>query len=292
MFCDAHNHLHDTRLDPWREQITDELNRLGVRMVVNGASESDWEAVLRLSSETVLPSIGLHPWYVANRSEKWKQTFERLLDSANCAVGEIGLDRWMENPDLSAQEEVFITQLRMAAERNLPVSIHCLKAWGRLDEILRREPRPAAGFLLHSYGGPLEMVRGFAELGGYFSLSGYFAHPRKARRREVFKAVPIDRLLLETDAPDMLPPENLNAYQLGALNHPGNIMNVYRFAAELLGRAEAELAAIVEENFFRLFGTLEQKNSNHLARRGEPKSTGHVADRPITAVAVQPPIAR
>src|SRR5690606_11232155 len=118
----------------------------------------------------------------------------------------------IENPDLPAQEEVFVRQLELAAERNVPATIHCLKAWGRLNEILRAEKRPACGFLLHSYGGPAEMVRGFAGLGAFFSISGHFANERKSRQRETFRSVPLDRLLIETDAPDMPLPGELDRF--------------------------------------------------------------------------------
>ncbi len=160
------------------------------------------------------------------------------------------------------QEEVFIAQLRLAAERNLPVSIHCLQAWGRMLEILKREPRPACGFLLHSYGGPKEMVKPFADLGAYFSLAGYYAHERKQRQREAFKHVPLERLLIETDAPDQSLPAERTRFPLidpasgRELNHPANLRGVYEFAAELFGESVETLAARIEENFLRLFGRL------------------------------------
>ncbi len=122
------------------------------------------------------------------------------------AVGEIGLDRWKPDLPYAGQEEIFLAQLQLAAERNLPVSIHCLQAWGRLHELLRDHPRPARGFVLHSFGGPAEMIPAFAKLGAYFSFPGYFLHERKLRQRETFKHVPPDRLLIETDAPDQLLP--------------------------------------------------------------------------------------
>ena len=82
-----------------------------------------------------------------------------MLDAHSAAVGEIGLDRWKEGLNYEGQEDVFVTQLRIAAERNLPASIHCLKAWGRILELLQEGPVPERGFLLHSYGGPTEMVQ-------------------------------------------------------------------------------------------------------------------------------------
>jgi TatD DNase family protein len=119
-----------------------------------------------------------------------------------------------------------------------------------------QEHRLPCGFLLHSYGGPGEMAKRFVELGGYFSISGYFAHERKERQREVFRAIPLERILVETDAPDMMPPEKLREFDLGEVNHPGNIVKVYSFAAELLGVELTEFAEQVEENFKRFYKTV------------------------------------
>ncbi len=262
---DAHNHLQDPRLAAHLDAALAACQRVGIaRMVVNGSCEEDWPQVLALAKRHpfVLPSFGYHPWWVRERTAGWLDQLRRHLDTAPSAIGEIGLDRWIENPEVPLQEEMFRAQLRLAGERGLPVSIHCLKAWGRLDEILREEPRPACGFLLHSYGGPAEMVEGFVKLGAYFSLSGYFAHERKAKQREAFKRVPRERLLFETDAPDMWPPAEWNDHPLADLttgkpiNHPANLGAVYRFAAHLLERDPGVLRDQVEQNFLRLFGAV------------------------------------
>jgi TatD DNase family protein len=212
----------------------------------------------------VVPSFGCHPWYVKERTARWKESLEHHLAQSPAAIGEIGLDRWIRDYDLPQQEEAFLWQLRLAAERDRPASIHCLQAWGRLFDLLRDSPRPQCGFLLHSYGGPVEMVAPLARLGAYFSLPGYFAHERKARQREAFRAVPPDRFLIETDAPDQLPPAAWNDWPLvdpatgRPVNHPANLAGVYRFAADFLGEPLAALAARVEENFLRLFGKVCQ----------------------------------
>jgi TatD DNase family protein len=262
-FYDAHNHLQDDRLAPWREEILAGLAASGiVRLVVNGSCEGDWPAVRELArrSPAVIPSFGYHPWHVRERTPDWQRTLTTLLDESPAAVGEIGLDRWIEGHDLEDQAGVFEWQLRLAAERNLPVSIHCLQAWGRLLEMLQSVPLPRCGFLLHSYGGPAEMVGPLARLGARFSLPGYFAHERKERHRETFRQIPFDRLLIETDAPDQTPPAEWILHPLGteaggrALNHPGNLPAIYRFAAELWGTDLATLAEQVERNFWSLFG--------------------------------------
>jgi TatD DNase family protein len=261
MLYDAHNHLQDSRLSPHLEKVMAALQKEPVgRMVVNGSSEADWPDVLALARRfpQVLPSFGYHPWYVKDCSPHWQAHLRHYLEQVPSGVGEIGLDRWVQDFDLPRQEEVFIWQLRLAAEWNLPASIHCLKAWGRLLEILRAEPRPRRGFLLHSYGGAPELIPALAALGAYFSLPGYFAHERKARQRETFRHVPPDRLLIETDAPDQLLPESRNRFPLTdaagkPLNHPANLGAVYEFAAELFGAPAEKLAAQVESNFRRLF---------------------------------------
>src|SRR5208282_4933289 len=204
----------------------------------------------------VHPSFGYHPWYIKERTPEWQEKLKWHLEQVPSAVGEIGLDRWIKNHDDAQQEEVFTWQLRLAAERNLPVSIHCLQAWGRMLEILRREPKPACGFLLHSFGGPVEMVVELANLGAYFSLPGYFAHERKSRQRETFKKIPIDRLLIETDAPDQHLPDDSNRFPLQdakgkPLNHPANLRAVYEFGAELLSMSLDDFAAQIEKNFQR-----------------------------------------
>ena len=261
-FYDAHNHLQDDRFGGRQSELLAACEKSGVaRMVVNGACESDWPQVLALArqNQMVLPSFGYHPWHLHERTPEWQNNLEKFLDEVPGAVGEIGLDRWKPDLPYAGQEEIFLAQLRIAAERNLPVSIHCLQAWGRLHELLRDHPRPVRGFVLHSFGGPAEMIPTFTKLGAYFSFPGYFLHERKLRQRETFKHVPRDRLLIETDAPDqLLPPEKI-LHPLAdvtgrPLNHPANLPAVYAGLAEFLGEKVEALAARVEENFRRVFG--------------------------------------
>lgn len=264
-FYDAHNHLQDGRFAGRQAELIAATRVVGVtRMVVNGSCEGDWAQVAKLAREFpdfIVPSFGYHPWYVGERTPHWREMLVELLATTpGSVIGEIGLDRWKPGLAYAGQEEVFIAQLRLAADRNLAVSIHCLQTWGRLLDLLRANPRPARGFLLHSYGGPTEMVASLTKLGANFSFPGYFMHERKARQRETFKVIPADRLLIETDAPDQLLPDGANGYPLvdlltgKSLNHPANLPTVYRFMAELRGEALTELAGQVEANFSRLFG--------------------------------------
>ena len=257
---DAHNHLHDARLAPHLAAI---LPTLDLRCaVVNGTREDDWPGVASLAAQHswVLPSFGLHPWYVAGRSAHWLDKLRDQLDAhPRAGVGEIGLDSWIEGHDLADQTAVFTAQLALAAERDLPTTIHCIQAWGALWEIVRSHPLPARGFLIHAYGGSLEMMRSFAQRGAYFSFSPYFLHERKSVQRAVFAAIPEDRLLVETDAPDLRPPDERNVHPLadttGApINHPANIATAYEGLAEIRCIEVEALAEIVASNFARLFG--------------------------------------
>ncbi|HEY1170853.1 MAG TPA: TatD family hydrolase [Verrucomicrobiae bacterium] len=261
---DAHNHLQDDRFGGRHAELIVAAEAEGIaRMVVNGACEEDWAQVQELAQKHVIvqPSFGYHPWYLHERTERWQSELVRFLDETpHAAVGEIGLDKWKPDLPYEGQEEVFVWQLRLAAERNLAASIHCLQSWGPIFQLLRKEPRPERGFLLHSYGGPAEMIRPLAKIGAYFSFPGYYLLDRKERQRETFKQVPLERLLVETDAPDQSLPEELNRHPLSdastskVINHPANLRAVYDGLAKVRGMAVEDLSEQVEENFKRLFG--------------------------------------
>jgi len=259
---DAHNHLQDEWLAPHLGEVMDLLERIGIAgAVVNGTIDTDWERVARMRRERawVIPSYGVHPWRVAERAGNWEEMLRARLDEGG-VIGEIGLDRWKEGLDFADQERVFLAQLRMAAERDVPATIHCLRAWGALWDIVRAEEVPARGFLLHAYGGPVEMVAGFAKRGAYFSFSGSFLAEGRERKLEAFRRAPIERLLVETDAPAMAAPREMERFSLPdadgeRVNHPGNLVVAYEGLARLRGIEVEELAGLVEGNFSRLFLT-------------------------------------
>lgn len=275
---DAHCHLQDAELVPHYPRVFSDLAAIGVkRAVTNGSSEDDWPAVAALAAANpvVLPSYGLHPWDAGNRTPLWQENLLAQLDAnPRAAVGEIGLDRWIHRakPDdprltglrrapIEEQAEVFRWQFTVAARRNLGAAIHCVDAWGLLHDVLRASPRPARGFLLHSYSGPEAMVAGFAKLGAYFSFNANFLDARRSRLRGVYAAVPADRLLVETDAPSIRPPAAQEEFTLPAtadgryVNHPANLTATYAALADLRDTSIDALTAQVEKNFIRLFGS-------------------------------------
>lgn len=252
---DAHNHLQDTRFDGFREDVIMEMLDQGIQhCVVNGTRPSDWAKVAKLAKdypEIVIPSFGLHPWHAAEAINHpgWLDQLTHLLDTTpNACIGECGLDRGIEGYDKDQQTQVFTLQLKLAASRNLPISIHCVRAWGQLIDMLESTPLPQRGFLLHSYGGSAELIPRFARLGGYFSFSGAMLRSHKQKTRDIFTQVPPDRLLLETDAPDMLPPNEIISHPLaGNINHPANLPNIANAASHFLDTSQCE------QNFNNLF---------------------------------------
>jgi len=264
---DAHLHLQEPELKPLQDEIRACWTQLGlVRAVVNGTCEADWPAVQALAGgdSRILPAYGLHPWLVKTRSSDWLANLEACLDRGPSVVGEIGIDHHVPDRDDADQEAVFLAQLELGCRRDLPVTIHCVKAWGRLEALLRdhRDRLPRRGFLLHAYGGPAEMVSGLADLGAWFSFSSHAGHERAARSRQALQSIPLDRLLIETDAPALAPPPEwteidwIDPTSGRRLNHPANIIAGYRCVAGVLEMKVEALAAQVEANFTRLFGPI------------------------------------
>lgn len=260
---DAHNHLHDPRFGGRQGEIIAAMRDAGVAgCVVNGTCEADWPAVAALADGFpgyVIPAFGLHPWQAHRCSAGWLDALARWLDRfPHASIGECGVDRWVREPPLAVQQEVFRAQLALAADRRLPVSIHCIRAWGPLLESLRAGPPLPRGFLLHSFGGTRELVAELTPLGARFSCSGHFLHPRKAPVLDAFRAVAPDRIMLETDAPDMLPPAHAITRPLAgadgvALNHPANLPAITDALAAALGLPAAELRGRAGRNFAALF---------------------------------------
>lgn len=248
-FVDAHCHFHFPSLEASLRDVLSFLsNNFNYTAIVNGTCEDDWEAVSLLAKHytSVLPSYGVHPWKAHLVEEGWQQRLEAFIDDNGVGVGECGLDKWIQGADLKIQIPVFEAQLAIALQRNLPVSIHCLHCWGTMLDVLRNNELPQCGFLLHSYGGPKEMLYDFLELGAYFSLSGYFLHERNQGRRDLFSTLPEDRLLIETDAPEMPLPGQ-------ARSQPDDLLAIYEAMTTIRGMKLAVLCELIESNAYRLF---------------------------------------
>ncbi len=262
MLYDAHNHLADPALVSHQAEIATTLSEINLKYaVVNGTSPADWPAVLKLaqSEPRIIPIIGLHPWEVNKALADWQAQFIDALDHGARGIGEIGLDQWIKDYDLDRQQAAFRWQLAQATERNLPVSIHCLKAIGPLMETLRSDPLPKRGFHLHAYNGPVELISELVELGAYFSFNLGQLKTGKTKTPERICAVPAERLLIETDAPNMLPSAELRSFELPAsdntqaLTHPATLIDGYATIATVRATPLEFLRKQVATNFETYF---------------------------------------
>jgi TatD DNase family protein len=250
---DAHAHLQDERYCVGLDAVIARAREAGVtRLACCGTSEEDWAAVARLAGtqDWIVPSFGLHPWYVADRTGDWLERLtEYLVRFPNAGVGEAGLDYKIDPITFPDQADCLVAQLELAHRLNRPVSLHCRKAWGSLGELLSRFPAGEVRVLIHSYSGSPESVADMARFNVYYSFSCTLTFSGNRRAAKAILCVPPDRLLLETDSPD-LPPQGSE----GALNEPANIHRALQAASRLLNVPEAALAEQTYANGCRFFG--------------------------------------
>ncbi len=258
---DAHCHLQDARLQAGWPAVLRRAAAAGVAGVnCCGCTEDDWPTVAELArgreaaaaqrpGVMIFPSFGLHPCHVNGRSPDWLRQLEEVLMAQPAGIGEIGLDRLAPGRNDADQERIFLSQLDLARRLRRPVTIHCRRAWGRLLEILRRDGLPPAGLMVHAWSGSLEVQEELLTLGAYISFAGNISFPHHQRARRALLATPADRLLLETDSPDILP-----ADAAGAWNEPANLAMVLQAAAELRGVPAVDLAVALQANIRRFLG--------------------------------------
>ncbi len=251
-FFDAHCHLQDERYNAAIGEVLERGHRAGVKAFsCCGTLEKDWQAVANLAAAdtSVVPSFGLHPWFVMDRSDGWLDILKnKLIDNPLSCCGEIGIDHTCDPSTFTSQESVFIDQLMLAARLGRPVTVHCRKAFGRLLDLLKRQGGVPQGGLVHSYSGPPDLVKPFVELGLSISLSGSLTFPNSKRAHASAALVPSDRLLIETDSPDIRP--YLCATEL---NEPTNVIRVAEALSRTRGVSVEEIAALTWENASRVF---------------------------------------
>jgi TatD DNase family protein len=260
---DAHCHLQDERPADRLETILERAREAGVtRMVCCGTCETDWPRVAELANRypQIIPCFGLHPWFLDDRSSQWHKNLRSWLEKYPAGVGEIGLDHAIKayNPD--EQEAIFRTQLELARELKRPVSIHCRRAWGKITDILRGYGLFPEGILMHSFSGSVEIMELLQSINAYFSFSGAITLSNNKRAQRMVRAVPADRLLSETDAPDI--PPVLPDHRRAKLSEPAHVRLVVQHIATLRNITATETARITTCNAERLFGNLHLREMN------------------------------
>ena len=253
---DTHCHLQDERLSAFIDAVLVRARATGVcLMVCCGTGEKDWLQLDRLAAGNpdILPAWGLHPWFIADRSPHWLETLRQLLEAhPKAPVGEVGLDHAIDEASYADQESVFRSQLELAIELKRPVSIHCRRAWSALIDVLTSLPALPRGFVVHSFSGSVEMIDPLVKLGACFSFSGSITLSGNKRAHKSAAAVPADRLLIETDAPDM-PPVIDGVRNADLPNEPANLVYVIEKIAALRGLTPGAVASITTANARRIF---------------------------------------
>lgn len=290
---DAHCHVQDPRIDTCRDQWLKEARELGVqRWTCNGTCPEDWNRVRDLARKTIglVPSYGLHPWYVTrytsdlslsespldtghdstgqgwNRTSSemqrlgWMEKLMGLLDEDPMAcVGEIGLDftsrRAPDPHSIQLQLEATRMQVRLAKERSRPATLHCVHAHHALLQLLREEGPFPHGVLVHGYADSPESIPGLVGVGASFSVGGHLLKKKETKVREILGRIPLDRLMVETDCPDGYLRTNMNALEtpIQGLNHPGNIVAILNELARMIRVGADDLANLTYKNAERMF---------------------------------------
>ncbi len=255
---DCHNHVQDKRIFFMLEKVMERARLAGVeRMAVKGCCESDWPKVIEIINRypDTYFSFGLHPWFIAERSRQCFRILEQLLTTyPQASVGEIGIDQAIKNRNDAEQESVFFAQLEIARKFDRPVTIHCRRAWDRLIELLDQFGELPRGMLIHCFGGSSEIAVELVQRGAYISFSGSITRPSAKQADSAICAVPDDRILIETDAPDILPHNIVSDASSGSLlNEPANLRYVLAKAAELRGISEELLAQLTYKNAERFY---------------------------------------
>ncbi|HEX3020751.1 MAG TPA: TatD family hydrolase [Chitinispirillaceae bacterium] len=248
---DSHCHLQDSRIIDELHLVMDRAQKAGVSaMLCCGCSERDWETVFEISKkfDSVIPAFGMHPWYIGERSGVWLDKLESLLKSVpKAAVGEIGLDYTLKTGNEKEQLSVFADQLRLAARLQRPVSIHCRKAWGNLLELLKEEKGIKQGGAIHSYSGAPQLVTLFQKLGLYISFSGSVTSKSNLKVRTSLAEVDSERLLIESDSPDLLP------WACIGYNEPANLSAIAKEISLLLNWSVEMVSETTYRNGIKLF---------------------------------------
>ena len=245
MLIDTHCHLDAAEFDVDRAAVADAARRAGVDLIVVPAVErANFGAVASVCREFsgCRAAYGVHPMYVDRaRDEDLEALDETVRREHPLAIGEIGLDHFVEPRDEARQDFFFSAQLRLARDHELPVLLHIRRA---IDPVLRELRRcHVSGGIAHAFNGSRQQADEFIKLGFKLGFGGAMTFPRASRIRELAATLPLDAIVLETDAPD-IPPE----WKVGARNTPDQLPRIALALAGLRGIAVEEVAEVTTRN--------------------------------------------
>jgi len=255
-YIDTHCHLNFPQFHHDMEGVINETFKAGVIKVVNiGTNLQTSKESVNLASryKNIIASVGIHPHDAKTIDANALKQLESLAkDSKVVAVGEIGLDYFRNFSAKEHQKQAFIKQLQMAIRLEKPIIIHCRDAYGDilniLDEIYLPHLKRRLPGVIHSFSSGPKYLKEFLKRGFYIGFNGMITYPGNEQLIEAVRTVPINKLLIETDAP-FLAPQNYR----GQRNEPKWVIDVARMVAEIKHTNIDEVAKLTTDNAMRLF---------------------------------------
>jgi len=250
MLIDTHAHLTDARFGHDLDAVVRRAGDAGVAAILDVGDGAEGSAACighARRFRNVFAAVGIHP-NSASAGCDLGRIAVLARDEAVAALGETGLDYYRRHASREAQERLFRETLALALETGLPVVMHCRDAYGALLGVLRERRYAGVRGVLHCFSGGRGDAEDLVELGYFIAAGGALTYPKNTGLRETIRAVPLDRLLLETDCP-YLPPEGAR----GRRNEPSGVVRVAEELARLRGLGFGEIARITSDNALRLF---------------------------------------
>lgn len=256
MYVDSHCHLNFPELASELPAVLDRMaaNQVTHALVVS-VNMPEWPGLMELVRPhgNLWASVGVHPDYEDTPDPEPEELLRLAQDPKVVAIGETGLDYYRLSEPLDWQRERFRRHIRAARQARLPLIIHTRNSAEDTVRILKEEGAEEVGGVMHCFTETWDMAQAAMDLNFHISLSGIVTFKNAGTVHEVGRNMPLDRLLIETDAPYLAP-----VPYRGKLNDPSKVIHVAEKIAELQGRAVAEIAHASTENFFKLFSKIER----------------------------------
>jgi TatD DNase family protein len=274
MFVDSHAHLDGKQFDSDREQVIARAREAGVRTMVaigNGDGPPNLDAGIQLAEKYpfMYATIGIHPHEARLADDAAYETMERLARHPKViAWGEIGLDYYYDHSPRETQKMVFSRQMELAAAANLPIVVHCRPSDGSDDAwknclglIQNQWAAKGIGGILHCFTGTWPQAKQALDMGFMISFAGNLTFPKAQQIRDAALEVPLDRMLIETDAPYLAPVPHR-----GKRNEPAFVKETARRLGELRRLSVEDVGEQTSQNFYNFFKLAETDESKVPAR--------------------------
>lgn len=245
MLIDTHVHLDAAEFDDDRDAVLKDVRNAGITsLVVPAVDRQSFDRVTTLAEHhhDIFAALGIHPLYVNDATDDDLLALEHRLSSGRyVAVGEIGLDHFVSNVDRDRQEYFFVAQLKLARRFELPVILHVRRAQDAILKQLRAHP--VVGGIAHAFNGSRQQADAFIKLGFKLGFGGAMSFEGSTRIRRLAKELPLDTIVLESDAPDMPP-----SWLQGMRNTPANVAAYAQILASLRGIPEIDVLTATSAN--------------------------------------------